>query len=133
MSLTKERQKQLSKLFYSPKGYWKGESAVYQLHRETGIDKLLVRWWLRKQALWQLYLPSPQYVPRPTTAGYPWLKPNNTHQMDMLYLPRDKFKCKTYKYTLTMVDITSWSKEAEPLTSKIADQVKEAIVNIYKR
>ena len=61
------------------------------------------------------------------------VKPNNTHQMDMLYLPRDKFKCKTYKYTLTMVDITSRSTEAEPLTSKIADQVKEAIVNIYKR
>ena len=32
-----------------------------------------------------------------------------------------------------MVDVASRYKEAEPLTSKIADQVKDAIVNIYER
>ena len=55
MNLTKQQQKQLSDSFYSPKGYWKGESAVDQLHRETGINKPLVRRWLKEQALWQLY------------------------------------------------------------------------------
>ena len=32
-----------------------------------------------------------------------------------------------------MVDVASRYKEAEPLTSKIASQVKDAIVNIYKQ
>ena len=53
--------------------------------------------------------------------------------MDVLYLPWDKFKRKTYKYALTVVDVGRRYKEAEPLTSKIASQVKDAIVNIYKR
>ena len=39
---------QLSKLFYSPRGYWKGESTVNQLHLKTKIDKPLVRLWLKK-------------------------------------------------------------------------------------
>ena len=55
------------------------------------------------------------------------------HQMDVMYLPWDRFKRKTYKYALTVVDMASWYKEAEPLTSKLASQVKDAIVNIYKR
>ena len=41
--LTKKQQMQLSKLFYSPSGYWKGESAVDQLHQKTEFDKPLVR------------------------------------------------------------------------------------------
>ena len=55
------------------------------------------------------------------------------HQMDVMYLPWDRFKRKTYKYALTVVDMASRYKEAEPLTSKLASQVKDPIVNIYKR
>ena len=55
------------------------------------------------------------------------------HQMDVLYLPWDKFKRKTYKYALTVVDVASRYKEAEPLTSKIASQVADAIKKIYGR
>ena len=53
--------------------------------------------------------------------------------MDVLYLPWDKFKRKMYKYALTVVDVASRYKEAEPLTSKIASQVKDAIVKINGR
>ena len=133
MDLTKKQREQLSALFYSPRGYWKGESAVDQLHRQTGIDKPSVRRWLKRQALWQLYLPPPPRVPRPTTANQEWLTPNAMHQMDVLYLPWDKFKRKTYKYALTVVDVASRYKEAEPLTSKIASQVADAIKKIYGR
>ena len=39
--------------------------------------------WLKKQALWQIYLPSPRYIPRPH-----WTvdKPNEIHQADLLFL-----------------------------------------------
>ena len=30
------------KLFYSPQGYWRGESAVDRLHEKTGADKSLL-------------------------------------------------------------------------------------------
>ena len=55
------------------------------------------------------------------------------HQMDVLYLPWDKFKRKMYKYALTVVDVASRYKEAEPLTSKISCQVKDVIVKINGR
>ena len=103
------------------------------MHRETDLDKPSVRRWLKRQALWQLYLPPPPRVPRPTTANQEWFKPNAMHQMDVLYLPLDNFKRKTYKYALTVVDVANRYKEAKPLTSKIASQVKDAIVKIYGR
>ena len=39
---------------------------------------------------------------------------------------------KTYKYTLTVVDVASHCKEAEPLTSKDSDEVASALHKIYK-
>ena len=53
--------------------------------------------------------------------------------MDVLYLPWDRVKRKTFKYALTVVDVGSRYKEAEPLTSKTAEQVSEAIKKIYSR
>jgi len=40
---------------------------------------------------------------------------------------------KTYKYALTVVDVASHCKEAEPLTSKDSDEVASAFHKIYKR
>ena len=42
-------------------------------------------------------------------------------------------KKKIYKYALTVVDIASRYKEAEPLTSKNSDEVAKAFQSIYKR
>ena len=39
---------------------------------------------------------------------------------------------KTYKYALTVVDVASHWKEAEPLTSKDSDEVASALHKIYK-
>ena len=55
------------------------------------------------------------------------------HQADLLFLPYDRVRFKTYKYALTVVDVASRFKEAEPITSKNADQVADAIAKIYKR
>ena len=45
----------------------------------------------------------------------------------MLFLPHDTVNRKTYKYALTVVDIESRYKEAEPLTSKEIKEVVKAL------
>ena len=86
--------------------------------------------WLYKQAMWQIYLPAPRYVPRPK---FDVSTPNSVHQADLLFLPHDKLCRKTYKYALTVVDIASRYKEAEPLTSKDSNEVARAFQTIYRR
>ena len=55
------------------------------------------------------------------------------HQADLLFLPHDKVGRSTYKYALTVVDVASRFKEAEPLTSKDSAEVAEAFKTIYAR
>ena len=86
--------------------------------------------WLFKQAIWQIYLPAPRYVPRPK---FDVAAPNSVHQADLLFLPHDKLRRKIYKYALTVVDIASRYKEAEPLTSKDSAKVAKAFQSIYRR
>ena len=57
------------------------------------------------------------------------------HQADLLFLPHDKLPHgrKVYKYALTVVDVASRFKAAEPLTSKESDEVSKAFQRIYRR
>jgi len=55
----------LSKVYYSPKGYWKGISAIKKLPEAAKVPEETAKQWLIKQSLWQIYLPAPRYVPRP--------------------------------------------------------------------
>ena len=88
--------------------------------------------WLIRQALWQIYLPAPKRIPRPK---FDVPTPNKVHQADLLFLPHDKLPRgrKVFKYALTVVDVASRYKEAEPLTSKNSDEVAQAFQKIYKR
>jgi len=94
------------------------------------LIKNIVKNWLEKQALWQIYLPPPNYIPR-----YHWniSKPNEIHQADLLFLPHDIVKRKTYKYALVVVDIASRYIDAEPLTSKYSTEVSTAFNKLYSR
>ena len=96
----KQLAKQLSKIYYSPGGYWKGYSAFSKLADAAGVSENEAKEWLKKQALWQIYLPSPRYIPRPH-----WTveKPNEIHQADLLFLPHDTVRRKTFKYALVVV------------------------------
>ena len=58
-------------------------------------------------------------------------KPNDIHQSDLLSLPHDKFKKKTYKYALNIVDVASRYKGSYQLTSKYAKEVVQAFQWIY--
>ena len=120
----------LAKIFYSPQGYWKGVSVIKKLADAAKVPEAIAKQWLYKQAIWQIYLPAPRYVPRPK---FDVATPNSVHQADLLFLPHDKLRRKTYKYALTVVDIASRYKEAEPLTSKDSNEVAKAFQAIYKR
>ena len=122
----------LSKIYYSPQGYWKGFAAIKKLAQPAKVSENVARNWLMKQALWQVYLPSPRYIPRPK---FDVPVPNKVHQADLLYLPHDRppRSRKTFKYALTVVDVASRYKEAEPLTTKEAKEVAAALERIYSR
>ena len=120
----------LAKIYYSPQGYWKGISAIKKLTDASKVSENVVKQWLYKQAIWQIYLPAPQYVPR---LKFDVATPNSVHQAHLLFLPHDKLRRKTYKYALTVVDIASRYKEVEPLTSKDSNEVARAFQAIYKR
>ena len=120
----------LSKIYYSPGGYWKGYSAFSKLADAAGISENEAKEWLKKQALWQIYLPSPRYILRPH-----WTveKPNEINQADLLFLPHDTVRRKTFKYALVVVDVASRYKDAEPLTSKESSEVAKSFEKIYSR
>ena len=123
---------QLAKIYYSPQGYWKGIAAIRKLSEAAKVPEETAKKWLIKQALWQIFLPAPKRIPRPK---FNLPTPNAVHQADLLFLPHDKLPRgrKVFEYALTIVDMASRYKEAEPLTSKNSDEVALAFKKIYKR
>ena len=122
----------LSKIYYSPRGYWKGLAAEKKLAAAAKASEEVTKKWLAKQALWQIYLPAPRYIPRPK---FDVSSPNAVHQADLLFLPHDKLPRgrKVYKYALTVVDVASRYKAAEPLASKESEEVSRGFARIYRR
>ena len=112
--------KKFKQIYYSDGGYWRGKSAIQKLAKASGSTKEEAERWLLKQPLYQIYLPAPKYVyiPRPNTSMSLFAKSNDIHQSDLLSLPHDKFKKKTYKYALNVVDVASRYKGSYQLTSK---------------
>ncbi|MEW8191821.1 MAG: DDE-type integrase/transposase/recombinase [Candidatus Thiodiazotropha endolucinida] len=122
--------KKLSAIYYSPRGYWKGLTAIKKLASAAKVTEQQAKDWLKKQAIWQIYLPAPRHIPRPK---FDVAVPNEVHQADLLFLPHDRVRQKTFRYALTVVDVASRYKEAEPLTSKTAAEVADGLARIYKR
>ncbi|MCV6577313.1 MAG: hypothetical protein OIF58_16445, partial [Cohaesibacter sp.] len=122
----------LAKVYYSPWGYWKGIAAIKKFSEAAKVSEDTAKKWLVKQALWQIYLPAPRRIPRPK---FDVPTPNAVHQADLLFLPHDKLPLgrKVFKYALTVADVASRYKEAEPLTSKNSDEFAQAFQKIYKR
>ena len=55
-------------IYYSNDGYWRGKTAVPKLSKASGSTKEEVKKWRLKQSLYQIYLPSPKYIPRPNAS-----------------------------------------------------------------
>ena len=124
--------KKFNQIYYSDDGYWRGKSAIQKLSKATGSTKEEAEKWLLKQPLYQIYLPAPKYIPRPNASLSLYAKPNDIHQSDLLSLPHDKFKKKTYKYILSIVDVASRYKGSYQLTTKNAKEVAQAFQWIYE-
>ena len=120
----------MTKVYYSPSGFWKGYSAVKKLSSAAGVSEAQALNFLKKQAIWQIYLPAPRRIVRPKFHSN---NVNEIHQLDLLFLPHDTVGRKKYKYALTVVDIASRYKDAEPLSDKSSESVANALTNIYKR
>ena len=116
--------------YYGPKGYWKGLAAIKKLASAAKVSEDVSHGWLKKQALWQIYLPFSRHIPRPK---FDFSMPNEVHQADLLFLPHDKVRRRTYKYALKVVDIANRFKAAEPLTTKESKEVANALSRIYRR
>ena len=48
----------------------------------AGVSEDEAKLWLMKQAIWQIYLPAPKHIPRPT---FDVEIPNAVHQADLLF------------------------------------------------
>ena len=118
----------MKRIYYSARGYWKGHAAIQKLSQEAQVSEADAKKWLEKQALWQIYLHPPEYIPRPR-----WTvsKPNQVHQADLLFLPHDTFKRKTYRCALVVIDVASRYKDAEALTSKESSEIAKCFSKIY--
>ena len=120
----------MEQVYYSAKGYWKGHAAIPKLAKEAQVSEVDAKEWLEKQALWQIYLNPPEYIPRPR-----WTvsKPNQVHQADLLFLPHDTFKNKTFRYALVVIDVASRYKDAEALSTKESSEIARCFAKIYSR
>ena len=130
--IIRKMDKKFNQIYYSDDGYWRGRSAIQKLAKASGSTKEEAEKWLLKQPLYQIYLPAPKYIPRPNASMSLYAKPNDIHQADILYLPHDKFKKKTYKYTLNIVDVASRYKGSYQLTTKNTKEVAQAFQWMYK-
>ena len=119
-------------IYYSDDGYWRGKSAIQKLAKASGLTKEEAEKWLLKQPLYQIHLPAPKYIPRPNASMSLFAEPNDIHQSDLLSLLHDKFKKKTYKYALNVVDVASRYKGSYQLTTKNTKKVAQAFQWIYE-
>ena len=83
------------------------------------MNETIAQMLLKRQPLWQLYLPASRYIQR---LMFNEVKPNAVHKANLLYLPHEKCG-KTYKYALTIVDVASRYKEAEAVSNKTSTDV----------
>ena len=85
---------------------------------------------LEKQALWQVHIPPPKEINHP---HYDVTKPNEQHQLDLLYVPHNIFEGNMYKYILTAIDVASRYKVTRALTTKISSEIAFVLESIYKK
>lgn len=120
----------LQKIYYDPENLWTGRKAINMLKKESKEPLKVVKYWLARQALFQIHLPGPKHI---DYAHFYVTRPNKIHQADLLYLPHDKVYQNTYKYVLNVVDIASGYKVSRPLKTKKAKEVADMFQDIYKK
>lgn len=119
--------KLLNDIYYKP-GIFTNAKELHKLAQEQDptIKYEDVKEWLDKQLIHQI---TKRPIKKASTGHFYVSKPNQLHQMDILFMPHDKDK---HKYILTMIDTASRYKAAQPLKDKSSQSVVNAINKIYK-
>ena len=104
--------KKFEQVYYSNDGYWRGKSAIQKLSKASGSTKEEAERWLLKQPLCNASMSL-------------FAEPNDIHQAAILYLPHDKFRKKTCKYVLNILDIASRYKGSYKLSTKNAKEAAQ--------
>ena len=77
-------------------------------------------------------MPPLKYILMPNASMSLFAKTNDIHHSDLLSLPHDKFKKKTYKFALNIVNVASRYKGSYQLTTKNSKEVAQAFQWIYE-
>ena len=101
--------------YYQSDRLWTGGKAIKELHKITFMLRRDIRSWLAKQELWQVHITVPNEIHHP---HYDVTKPNEQHQLDLLYMPHNVFEGNTCKYILTGIDVASRYNVARTLRTK---------------
>ena len=120
----------LQKIYYQPSGYQRTALQLFKASHLVGHDFTLdeVRDWLEKQAVHQIHMPRPRYIPRASFNSI--TIPNELHQADVLYMPYDKVGQVTYLFCLNVVDVASRYKLSIPIDSTSVKN-KQGILTSY--
>ena len=116
-------------IYYQPNHLWKGQKTIRKLQALSKEKPEVIKKWLSRQAIWQVHLPPSRHVDR---THYEATIPNQMHQLDLLYMPRDTLYVNKYNYVLSGIDVASRYKVARPMRTKQAKDVAEMIADIYK-
>src|ERR1700741_2715433 len=105
----------LQKIYYQPTGYQRNAKKLHKASQKAGYDFSLdeVRDWLDIQAVHQIHMRRPRYIPRASFSSI--TTPNEVHEADVLYMPYDKIGRITYLFCLNIVDIASRYKVSVPI------------------
>ena len=61
----KYMEAKLESIYYSLKGYWKGEATIGKLAMVAKVSEKVALAWLKEQPIWQIYLPALPRISRP--------------------------------------------------------------------
>ena len=59
---------EFKQIYYSNDGYWRGKTAMQKLFKASGSTKEEAEKWLMGQSLYEIYLLSQKYIPRPNAS-----------------------------------------------------------------
>lgn len=63
MKIDRMLSARIASIYYSPRSYCNGLAAIKKLSVIAKVYENVARAWLKKQAIWQIYLPAPRHIP----------------------------------------------------------------------
>ena len=127
----------LHNIYYSPTGYYSNSKSLLKMLKASDTYKKEGHWFhlneckifLKNQESYQINKTSPKYIPRASYGKITWL--NCMYQADILFFTYDKYKRKTYKAMLNIIDCTFQYKASVLLTFKNSLEVARAFKKKY--